>query len=86
MKKILSLMIVVLLMSFLLTSTAIASEGSPAGSCPPGFDLHMFMEHSDPHMHQHIGITQDLNGDGLICMKMISEELHLHVDNSLPLP
>jgi hypothetical protein len=86
MKKILSLMIVVLLMSFLLTSTAIASEGSPVGSCPSGFEQHEFMEHADPHMHHHIGITQDLNGDGFICMKMISEDLHLHVDNSLPLP
>jgi len=86
MKKILSLMIVVLLMSFFLTGTAVASEGSPVGSCPSGFELHEFMEHSDPYMHHHIGITQDLNGDSFICMKMVSEELHLHVDNSLPLP
>jgi hypothetical protein len=36
-------------------------------------------------MHQHIGVDQDLNGDGYICMKMLSNDLHLHVDDSISL-
>lgn len=86
MKKLFSILIVVFLMSQLFASTAFASEGQPAGSCQPPFELHPFMDHSGDPMHQHIGVTQDLNGDGFICMKMISPDLHLHVDNFLPLP
>ena len=86
MKKILSLMIVVLLMSFLLTSTAIASEGSPVGSCPPLFELHHYMDHSGDPLHTHIGVDQDLNGDGYICMRMLTNDLHLHIDNFIPSP
>jgi hypothetical protein len=37
-------------------------------------------------MHHHIGVTQDLNADGFICMRIVAQDLHLHVDNSLPLP
>lgn len=37
-------------------------------------------------MHQHIDVAEDLKDDGEICMKVLSDELHLHVDNSLPLP
>lgn len=86
MKKIFSLIIAVLLITFALTNTVMASEGSPAGSCPSDFDIHMFMDHSGEHMHKHIGLVQDINGDGFICMMVVARDLHLHVDNALPLP
>lgn len=84
MKKIFSVMVVVLLMSILLAGTANAEE-LPVGSCPNGYALEMFMEHTEPHMHHHLGLAQDLNADRFICMRIVSEDLHVHVDNSLPL-
>lgn len=86
MKKLFSILLVTLLVSLFLATTAFASHGDPAGSCPPNFELHHFMDHSGDHIHRHIGIDRDLNGDGYICMKMLSSDLHLHVDNFLPLP
>jgi hypothetical protein len=86
MKQIYAVLFVVLMTSLLFASTTYASEGEPVGSCPAGFTLEMFMEHTEPHMHHHIGITQDLNVDGFICMRIVAQDLHLHVDNSLPLP
>ena len=84
-KKLFSALMVVLLLSQVFSITAFASDGQPAGRCAPPFELHPFMDHSGDHMHQHIGVDRDLNGDGFICMKMISPDLHLHVDNSIPL-
>ena len=86
MKKLFSIFLVTLLVSLFLVSTALASHGDPVGRCLPNFELHHFMDHSGEQMHQHIGINQDLNGDGYICMKMLPNDLHLHVDNSIPLP
>jgi hypothetical protein len=43
------------------------------------------MEHDGDHMHQHIGVSQDLNGDGLICVRHLSDTKHLHVDNTIRL-
>lgn len=86
MKKLFSILLVTLLVSLFLVTTAFASHGDPVGSCPPNFELHHFMDHSGDHMHRHIGIDRDLNSDGYICMKMLSSDLHLHVDNFLPLP
>lgn len=77
---------VALLISMWVASPALAEHGDPVGSCPPVFELHHFMDHSGEHMHQHIGVDQDLNGDGWICMQMLPNDLHLHVDNSIPLP
>lgn len=86
MKKLVSILLVTLLVSLFLVTTVFASHGEPVGSCPPTFELHHFMDHSGEHMHQHIGVDQDLNGDGYICVKMLSNGLHLHVDNSILLP
>ena len=85
MKKGISALFIVLLLTQLFTISAFASEGIPAGSCASGFDIHSFMEHDGEHMHTHIGITEDLNGDGFICMRVVSPTLHLHVDNLFPL-
>lgn len=85
MMKMFSVLLVVLLLSVFLATSASASPGDPAGSCPSSFDLHPYMEQSGDHMHQHIGVNRDLNGDDFICMKMLPNDLHLHVDNSKPL-
>ena len=84
MKKITSIALVMLLATLFLTTTAFASEGAPMGSCPRGYDIHHFMDHSGEHMHAHIGLEQDLNADGYICMREISPGFHLHIDNYLP--
>jgi hypothetical protein len=85
MKKLFSVVLVTFLLSQLFTATAFAMENQPVGRCAPTFDLIPYMDHSGEHMHTHIGVDQDLNGDGFICMKMLSADLHLHVDNSIPL-
>ena len=87
MKTLLSVFLIAVLVTLFVPVAAFAMEESePAGSCPAVFELHHFMEHDGEHMHRHIGITQDLNGDGFICMKMLTNDLHLHVDNSFILP
>ncbi len=63
-----------------------AAGGPPVGGCAPGFELHEWMLHDGHDGHRHIGIKQDLNGDGWICMKMVADgTLHVHVDNVRPL-
>jgi len=85
MKKIHIVLVLVFVLSLFLTSVASASPGNPVGGCEPGFELHLFMDHDGEHMHKHIGVPQDLNGDGYTCLKMLPNNLHLHVDNSVPL-
>lgn len=63
-----------------------AASGPPTGGCAPGFELHEWMMHDGHDGHRHIGVTQDLNGDGWICMKVVAHgALHVHVDNVRPL-
>lgn len=85
MKKTIHILLIVLIIALALTNTALASPGDTAGGCPPGFELHPFMDHDGDHMHQHIGVNADLNGDGFICVRHLSETKHLHVDNAIPL-
>ncbi len=65
-----------------LATPALAEHGAPAGNCPAAFELHHFMDHAE-HPDHHIGLAQDLNGDGWICMRPLSIGLHIHVDNTL---
>lgn len=78
-----ALLLVILLSQFAVIN--VLAAGEPLGSCAPGFELMMAMEH-DEHHHQHVGTDTDLNGDGWICMKHVTpvEKIHLHVDNNLP--
>ena len=85
MKKTVHIFLIVLILSLTLVNTALASPGDPAGGCPPVFELHHIMDHTGDHMHQHIGVDQDLNGDGYICVNHLSATMHLHIDNSIPL-
>jgi hypothetical protein len=80
-KLVFALMLVMLISQFAVPTVLAADE--PTGSCPPGFTLAMAMEH-DMHHHQHVGTDTDLNGDGYICMRHVTETIHLHADNNLP--
>lgn len=75
--------ILAVFLSLSVTLPAWAAGGPPVGGCAPGFELHEWMPHEDSDGHRHIGITQDLNGDGWICMKVVGPgTLHVHVDNT----
>lgn len=65
-----------------------ASEGEPQGGCPDNFQLQMVMDHPHEGHHHHVGNDQDLNGDGWICGKHVSANgnVHVHIDNNIPLP
>lgn len=76
-----SSLLVLVLIASLVTPAFAAESQQPNGGCAPGFEIHEFGDHHDgEHMH-HIGIVQDLNGDGLICVKHLPNGLHVHVDN-----
>ena len=86
-KFVFALILVMLLFQFAVSTVWAADE--PAGGCPPTFELHMAMEHGDhQHHHQHVGTDADLNGDGYICVRPLTPtgEIHVHIDNNLPLP
>jgi hypothetical protein len=76
-----ALILVILLLQFAVPVAFAADE--PTGTCPPGYAMEMAMDH-DVYHHQHVGTDTDLNGDGFICMKHVTETIHLHVDNNLP--
>ena len=83
MKKVVYTFLIVMILSLSLVNVAFADHGEPAGGCPRNFELHHFMEHEGDPMHVHIGAVQDLNGDGYICVRHLTETKHLHVDNSI---
>lgn len=51
MKKMHSVLLITLLISLSLATTAFASPGIPLRGCPPGFELHHSMDHDGDHMH-----------------------------------
>lgn len=69
-----------------ITPVVSAETGQPpiGTVCPAGFERepHMIGDH-EMHEH-HIGLTVDLNQDGLICVRHLSNGLHVHVDNVIP--
>ena len=77
------LFLIVVTLALLSVSTALAEGNVPVGGCPKGFHLHheMDMDDHDEHMHQHIGIKADLNGDDYLCVLHTTESLHVHIDN-----
>ena len=84
MKKTVNILLIILILSLTLVNSAFASPGESAGGCPPVFELHTYLDHTGDHMHQHIGVTVDLNGDGFICVNHLTATKHLHVDNTIP--
>lgn len=83
-RKFVFVLLLSLLVSLFAATSALADHGEPVGSCSPAFELRHVMDHAE-HMHRHIGNDKDSNGDGFICMKHLPNDLHLHVDNVLPL-
>ena len=82
-RKVVFLLILVLALTLLPSSVALAAGGS---NCPPGFTLEMHMHHEDhEHEHVHVGTSADQNGDGYICMKPITPDgsIHVHIDNNV---
>lgn len=86
MKYLSVILVIIALLAFIRPALAMDLPAS-VGACPPSFELHYMMD-DGPHMHDHIGIDTDANGDGYVCMKHVGPggSLHLHIDNNLPLP
>jgi hypothetical protein len=89
MKIKLSSIIIVVLLALSLSTTALAQGGDPIGGCPDGFHRHHIMDHDNHagHTHQHVGSAADQNGDDYLCVKHVSvdENIHVHIDNNVPL-
>ena len=89
MKRWLALLLTTIVLMLATVSLAAGSE-APVGGCPDDFHLHTVMDHDSDHQgqHQHVGSDKDLNGDGWICVKHVSEDgsVHVHIDNNVPLP
>ena len=88
MKKVVAVLFLALLLALTMTSLISANEGEPQWACPDDFHLHEAGHHDDEHegQHQHVGSSEDVNGDGWICVKHATEQIHVHTDNNIPLP
>jgi len=87
MSKVIRILLVTSLVSMFMVSTVFA-EGTPVGSCPPNFNLHIAEDHDTHHdSHLQVGTDADKNGDGNICVKTVtpSSTIHVHVDNNVML-
>ena len=81
MKKLLPILLVVLLVSLILVSTAIASPGKPIGNCKPGYKLELLNKHLGESPSLFLNPALDTNGDGYICAQYYFNNQHRHVDN-----
>ena len=88
MRKLIPIVILGLLLSLSVVTVAFAS-GGPIRGCPDNFKLHQAMDHDGhhDHPHKHVGTDTDRNGDGWICVKHVSVDgnVHVHIDNNVPL-
>jgi len=86
MRRLITLLLLGMLLSLSAASVASASDG-PIGGCPSKFELHRAMDHDGDPSHKHVGTDTDRNGDGWICIKHVSADgnIHLHIDNNVPL-
>ena len=82
MKKTLLTVLTALVLVFTLVSPVLAAGQAPS-PCPTGFELHEIGDHTE-HPDHHIGVTEDLNGNGFLCMKALGNGLHVHVDDVIP--
>ena len=80
MRKAYLVLLVIFLFALFLVPAGFAAEGPPVGVCPTGFHLHDFHDHEHGN---HVGLRIDLNGNGMICVKHIDGELHVHMDDVL---
>ena len=80
MKKVVPILLVLLVLSLFLASTAMASSSSQAvAGCRRGYTLDLFANHAAET--QYPGYLRDLNGDGYICVYNITPNVHRHIDN-----
>lgn len=91
MKKLFFVLTMVMLLSLGLTPLALAGNDGPRGCPNGGFEPHRIADHDqhhdgNDHMHRHIGLLKEIdkNGDGYICVKHLSGNKHLHIDNNVP--
>lgn len=83
MKRLFSGLMLAMLLSLGIVSTTLAEQGtSTMKGCPKPFG-EPILAHSHDH-EGHIGTDADQNGDGYICVKHISDDKHLHIDNNVP--
>ncbi len=84
MRKISAILFLVVVLALSLPTAAKAAS-APVGSCPAGFTLMTVMV-CDQMMHTMVGELTDLNKDGYLCMSAATSTIHVHMDNTLPLP
>lgn len=87
--------LIVLFLALTIAPAALAGHSDgPSGACPDGFNLHHVgqhdhHEHDEGMVHQHVGLDSDmdLNGDGYWCVKHVgaAQQIHVHIDNNMPL-
>ncbi len=85
MKKLFVVLMLATLVSLNTGAAALADHGEPIGGCPKPFGEPHHAHPHDLHHERHIGTDTDRNGDGYICVKHISPDKHLHIDNNVPL-
>ena len=81
MKKILSILLIMLLVSLILVSTVYASPEKPSGSCKRGYNLQSMDKHFGESASLLLNPATDKNGDGYICVQSYSNGQHRHLDN-----
>lgn len=94
MKRTLFTLLLAALLALTFSQAALAEHDGtqPEGLCPSGFSSEHAMDHDMHHPgHIHAGTDADQNGDGYICVNHLTTSIkspiiHVHVDNSLPLP
>lgn len=86
MKRLFTGLTLVMLLSLGIAPAASAEYSAQVAGCPKPFHLHHLEDDDAGHegSHRHIGSNTDRNGDGYICVKHISPDKHLHIDNNVP--
>lgn len=85
MKRLFTALMLVMLLSLGIAPATSAEHGTPpVKGCPKPFDEPIHAHPHDLHHEGHIGTDADQNGDGYICVKHISDDKHLHIDNNVP--
>ncbi len=84
MRKIAAILGLVIVLALSLPRVAQAAS-TPVAGCPAGFTL-MTVMICDQMMHTMVGNLTDLNGDGYLCMSAATSTIHVHIDNTVPLP
>ncbi len=84
MRKIAAILFLVVVLVLSLPKVANAAS-TPVAGCPSGFTLMTVMV-CDQMMHKMVGELTDLNKDGYLCMSAATSSIHVHMDNTVPLP